>query len=94
MSVPTLPARAAGLACLVFGLIVGALARVIVPGKDPDGWVISMVLGVVGSFVGTFLGRALSIYREGESAGFVVSLLGAVIVVAAYHAIAHRRALA
>ncbi len=79
---------------LVFGLIVGALARLIVPGKDPGGWIVSMVLGVVGSFLGGFLGRALSIYREGEPAGFVMSLLGAVIVVAIYHAIAHRRALA
>jgi uncharacterized membrane protein YeaQ/YmgE (transglycosylase-associated protein family) len=79
---------------LVFGLIVGALARVIVPGKDPGGWVVSMVLGVIGSFLGGFLGRALSIYREGEPAGFVMSLLGAIIVVAAYHAIARRRALA
>ena len=79
---------------LVFGLIVGALARLIVPGKDPGGWIISMVLGVVGSFLGGFLGRALSIYREGEPAGFVMSLLGAIIVVAAYHAITHRRSLA
>jgi uncharacterized membrane protein YeaQ/YmgE (transglycosylase-associated protein family) len=79
---------------LVFGLIVGALARVIVPGKEPGGWVVSMVLGVVGSFLGGFLGRALSIYREGEPAGFVMSLLGAIVLVVAYHAIARRRALA
>ncbi len=79
---------------LVFGLIVGALARVVVPGKDPGGWIVSMVLGVVGSFLGAFLGRALSIYREGEPAGFVMSLLGAIIVVVAYHAIARRRTLA
>jgi uncharacterized membrane protein YeaQ/YmgE (transglycosylase-associated protein family) len=78
---------------LVFGLIVGALARLIVPGKEPGGWVVSMVLGVVGSFLGGFLGRALSIYREGEPAGFVMSLLGAIIVVAAYHAITRGRAL-
>lgn len=79
---------------LIFGLIVGALARLIVPGKDPGGWIVSMVLGVVGSFVGGFLGRALSIYREGEPAGFVMSLLGAIILVVAYHAIAGRRSLA
>jgi len=79
---------------LVFGLVVGALARVIVPGKEPGGWVVSMVLGVVGSFLGGLLGRALSIYREGEPAGFVMSLLGAIVVVVAYHAIARRRSLA
>ena len=78
---------------LVFGLIVGALARVIVPGKEPGGWIISMVLGVVGSFVGGFIGRALNIYHEGEPAGFVMSLLGAILLVAGYHFVA-RRALA
>lgn len=79
---------------LVFGLLVGAVARFIVPGKEPGGWVVSLVLGVVGSFLGGFLGRALSIYREGEPAGFVMSLLGAIVVVVAYHAIASRRSLA
>jgi len=78
---------------LVFGLVVGALARVIVPGKEPGGWIVSMVLGVVGSFVGGFLGRALNIYHEGEPAGFVMSLLGAILLVAGYHFVA-RRALA
>ena len=79
---------------LVFGLIVGALARVIVPGKEPGGWVVSMMIGIAGSFLGGFLGRALSIYREGEPAGFVMSLLGAILLVGAYHAIARRSALA
>ena len=78
---------------LIFGLVVGALARLIVPGKEPGGWVISMILGVLGSFVGGFLGRALGWYRDGEPAGFVMSLLGAVILVVAYHAITRRRAL-
>ena len=79
---------------LVFGLIVGALARLLVPGREPGGWIISMLLGVAGSFLGGFLGRMLGMYREGEPAGFVMSLLGAVILVAGYHAIARRRALA
>jgi len=75
---------------LVFGLIVGALARLIVPGREPGGWVISMILGVVGSFVGGFLGRAVGMYREGEPAGFIMSLVGAIIVVGGYHFIANR----
>jgi uncharacterized membrane protein YeaQ/YmgE (transglycosylase-associated protein family) len=78
---------------LVFGLIVGALARLIVPGREPGGWVISMLIGVVGSFVGGSLGRALGLYREGEPAGFLMSLLGAVLLVVAYHALTRRRAL-
>jgi uncharacterized membrane protein YeaQ/YmgE (transglycosylase-associated protein family) len=76
---------------LVFGLLVGALARLIVPGKEPGGWVISMGIGVAGAFAGGLLGRVLGFYREGESAGFVMSLLGAIVLVVAYQAIAGRR---
>ncbi len=76
---------------LLFGLIVGALARFIVPGREPGGFVVSMLIGVVGSFIGGFLGRALGFYREGEPAGFFMSLLGAVVLVIAYHAVAGRR---
>jgi uncharacterized membrane protein YeaQ/YmgE (transglycosylase-associated protein family) len=78
---------------LVFGLIVGALARFIVPGREPGGWVVSMLIGVVGSFVGGFLGRAMGFYREGEPAGFFMSLLGAILLCVAYHAFARRRAM-
>jgi uncharacterized membrane protein YeaQ/YmgE (transglycosylase-associated protein family) len=77
---------------LLFGLIVGAIARFIVPGREPGGWVISMILGVMGSFLGGFIGRSLGWYRDGEPAGFVMSLLGAVILVAIYHALTRRRA--
>ncbi len=76
---------------LLFGLIVGALARLIVPGKEPGGWVISMIIGVLGSFVGAMIGRALGMYQRGESAGFLMALGGAVILTFAYQAIAHRR---
>ena len=77
---------------LLFGLIVGAIARFIVPGREPGGWVISMILGVMGSFLGGFIGRSLGWYRDGEPAGFVMSLLGAVILVAIYHLLTRRRA--
>ncbi|MGD0677330.1 MAG: GlsB/YeaQ/YmgE family stress response membrane protein [Polyangiaceae bacterium] len=79
------------LAFLLFGLIVGALARLIVPGREPGGWVISMLLGIGGAFLGGFLGRILGFYREGQPAGFVMSLVGAIVVVAIYHAIMVRR---
>jgi uncharacterized membrane protein YeaQ/YmgE (transglycosylase-associated protein family) len=79
---------------LLFGLIVGALARLIVPGREPGGWVVSMIIGVIGSFVGGLLGRALGLYREGEPAGFFMSLVGAVLLVAAYHAMTRRRTIA
>lgn len=78
---------------LVFGLVVGAIARLIVPGREPGGWVVSMILGVLGSFLGGYLGRGLGWYRDGEPAGFLMSLLGAVILVVIYHAITRRRAI-
>ena len=78
---------------LVFGLVVGALARFIVPGKEPGGWVVSLIIGVAGSFLGAFLGRGLDMYREGEPAGFVMSLLGAIALTVGYHLIVRRRAL-
>ena len=76
---------------LVFGLVVGALARLVVPGKEPGGWIVSMAIGVAGAFAGGLLGRVLGFYREGESAGFIMSLLGAIVLVVAYQAIARRR---
>jgi uncharacterized membrane protein YeaQ/YmgE (transglycosylase-associated protein family) len=79
---------------LAFGLIVGALARLIVPGREPGGWFVSMMIGVLGSVVGGLLGRIFFLYREGEPAGFIRSLLGAVLLVAVYHAIMRRRSYA
>jgi uncharacterized membrane protein YeaQ/YmgE (transglycosylase-associated protein family) len=75
---------------LVFGLVVGALARLIVPGREPGGWGISMLLGIAGSFLGGFLGRLAGLYREGEPAGFIMSLIGAIVLVAGYHALSRR----
>ncbi len=77
---------------LVFGLVVGALARLIVPGREKGGWIISMVLGIAGSMLGGFLGRMAGLYREGEAAGFLMSLVGAVVLVAIYHAVRGRSA--
>ena len=72
---------------LLFGLIVGALARLIVPGREPGGWVVSLVLGVAGSMLGGFLGRMVGLYRDGQRTGFIMSLVGAIILVAIYHGI-------
>jgi uncharacterized membrane protein YeaQ/YmgE (transglycosylase-associated protein family) len=69
---------------LIIGLIVGAIAKLLMPGKDPGGIIITMLLGIAGSFLATYLGRALGWYREGASAGFIMSVIGAIILLALY----------
>ena len=69
----------------LIGLIAGAVAKFILPGKDPGGWIITMALGIAGSFLGTWLGRAVGFYQEGASAGFIMSVVGALILLGAYH---------
>lgn len=69
----------------VIGLIAGAVAKLVMPGKDPGGWIITMVLGIAGSFLGTWIGRAVGHYQPGQSAGFLMSVVGAVILLGIYH---------
>jgi uncharacterized membrane protein YeaQ/YmgE (transglycosylase-associated protein family) len=77
---------------LIFGLIVGVIAKLLVPGREPGGWIASILLGIGGSYLGGFLGRALGLYGPDRSTGgFVLSVIGAVILVAIYHALASRR---
>ena len=75
---------------IIIGLIVGAVAKLLMPGKDPGGFIITMLLGIAGSLVGTWLGRAVGWYREGESAGFIMSVIGAIILLAIYRLIKGR----
>jgi uncharacterized membrane protein YeaQ/YmgE (transglycosylase-associated protein family) len=77
---------------LIIGLIVGAVAKLLMPGKDPGGIIITMLLGVAGAFVGTFIGRALGLYRDGASAGFIVSVIGAIILLWIYRMFRTRKA--
>ncbi|MFO0677314.1 MAG: GlsB/YeaQ/YmgE family stress response membrane protein [Polyangiaceae bacterium] len=77
---------------LLFGLVVGALARFLVPGKEEGGWTMSLAFGVLGAILAGFVGRFLGFYREGEAAGFLMSLMGAVVLVAGYHAVSRSRA--
>ncbi len=76
---------------LLFGLVVGVLARFLVPGREPGGWVISMMLGVGGAILGGYFGRVVGLYREGQPAGFVVSLLASISLVVVYKAFMNRR---
>jgi uncharacterized membrane protein YeaQ/YmgE (transglycosylase-associated protein family) len=71
----------------LIGLIVGALAKLIIPGKEPGGIFITMIIGIAGSFLGTYLGRAIGHYQPDQSAGFLMSLVGALILLGIYHLI-------
>ena len=77
---------------IIIGLIVGAVAKLLMPGKDPGGFIITMLLGIAGSLVGTWLGRSVGWYQEGESAGFIMSVIGAIILLAIYHLVRRRTA--
>jgi uncharacterized membrane protein YeaQ/YmgE (transglycosylase-associated protein family) len=70
---------------IIIGLIAGALARFIVPGQDPGGAFISIILGIVGAVVATFLGKALGWYEPGQSAGLIGATVGAILVLLVYH---------
>ncbi len=75
---------------ILFGLIVGALAKLVMPGKDPGGIIITMLLGIAGAVLGGFAGRALGLYGEGEAAGFLMSFVGAVLLLVLYRMFAKR----
>jgi len=69
---------------IVFGLIVGIVAKFLMPGRDPGGFVLTAILGIVGGLLGGFIGRAMGWYREGDPVGFVMAVLGSIIVLAVY----------
>jgi uncharacterized membrane protein YeaQ/YmgE (transglycosylase-associated protein family) len=71
----------------IIGLVVGAIAKLIIPGKDPGGIWVTMLIGIAGSFLGTFLGRMIGHYGPDDSAGFIMSLIGALILLGIYHLI-------
>jgi uncharacterized membrane protein YeaQ/YmgE (transglycosylase-associated protein family) len=76
----------------IIGLVVGALAKLIMPGKDPGGIIITMLLGIAGSFLATFLGRTMGMYQEGQAAGFIMSLIGAIVLLLIYRLFKSRTA--
>ena len=76
---------------IIFGLIVGAIAKLLMPGRDPGGIIVTMALGIAGALLGGFLGRALGWYQENEPAGFLMSLVGAVLLLGIYRLMIGRR---
>lgn len=75
----------------IIGLIVGALAKLIMPGRDPGGILVTMLIGIAGALVATFLGRQLGLYAAGQSAGFIGSLVGAILLLALWRLVNRSR---
>jgi uncharacterized membrane protein YeaQ/YmgE (transglycosylase-associated protein family) len=69
---------------MLFGLIVGVIAKLVIPGRDPGGIFVTMLIGIVGAVLGGFIGRAIGWYQPGEPAGFIVATLGAIILLFIY----------
>jgi uncharacterized membrane protein YeaQ/YmgE (transglycosylase-associated protein family) len=76
---------------ILFGLVVGALAKLVMPGRDPGGIIVTILLGIAGAVLGGFVGRALGFYREGEPAGWVMAFLGSVLLLFLYRLMVGRR---
>lgn len=76
---------------IIIGLIVGAIAKFLMPGKDPGGFIITILLGIAGAFVGTWLGQTLGWYAAGAQAGFIASVVGAMILLFVYRLISGKR---
>jgi uncharacterized membrane protein YeaQ/YmgE (transglycosylase-associated protein family) len=76
---------------LFIGLIIGAVAKLIMPGRDPGGIIVTMLLGIAGAVIAGFLGRAAGWYQEGEPAGFIASVVGAILLLIVYRMVAGRR---
>ncbi len=68
----------------LIGLMVGAVAKFVMPGKDPGGIIVTMILGILGAFVATYLGQMVGWYKQGDAAGFIMSVVGAVLLLAIY----------
>lgn len=72
------------IAWIFFGLIVGVLAKFVMPGRDPGGMIVTILLGISGAFVGGWLGQTMGFYGQGQPAGWLVSIFGAVVLLAIY----------
>lgn len=80
------------LVMIVLGLIIGAVAKLIMPGNDPGGAIVTILLGIAGALVGGFLGQAVGLYQEGQPAGFVMSVIGALVLLFGYRMFMRARA--
>ena len=77
---------------IIIGLAAGVVAKLLMPGRDPGGFIITILLGIAGAFVATYLGQAIGWYRAGEGAGFIGAVVGAIILLVVYRIVAKRSA--
>ena len=77
---------------IIIGLVIGAIAKLLMPGKDPGGFIITILLGIAGSFIAGFVGHALHWYGEGQPAGFIASVVGAIVLLFFYRTFSRRTA--
>jgi uncharacterized membrane protein YeaQ/YmgE (transglycosylase-associated protein family) len=76
---------------IVFGLVVGIIAKLLMPGKDPGGFIVTMLLGIAGALLGGFIGRAMGYYGPEQSAGWLMSIGGAILLLLVYRVMVRRR---
>jgi len=79
------------LSWIVFGLVIGIIAKLLMPGRDPGGFIITILLGIAGALVGGFIGRAMGLYSTGQAAGWLMSTVGAIILLALYRMLVRSR---
>ncbi len=79
------------LSWILFGLVVGALAKLVMPGDDPGGIIVTILLGIAGALLGGFLGRALGLIGENQAAGWIAAFIGAILLLVLYRMVAGRR---
>ena len=76
---------------ILFGLVVGVIAKLLMPGRDPGGFIITILLGIAGALFGGFIGRAMGFYGENQGAGWIMAILGAILLLALYRMMVRRR---
>ena len=76
---------------ILFGLVVGVIAKLLMPGRDPGGFIVTILLGIAGALFGGFIGRALGFYGENQGAGWIMSILGAILLLAVYRMMMRKR---
>jgi uncharacterized membrane protein YeaQ/YmgE (transglycosylase-associated protein family) len=76
---------------IFFGLVVGIVGKLLTPGRDPGGFILTIILGIAGALIGGFLGQSLGFYREGEPVGFIMAVVGSVILLLLFRMVVGRR---